>query len=165
MLKRVEFKSLAFHILVPIMLSFIVAMIVPDYEIYYNSLLKPIPHLPQIAFPMVWSLLFLLMGIAAYLVEQTPSVEERIVTDEEKKVAFNYYFMQLLVNLLWTPIFFGLRWTFIGLLWTILLLILVFITYRKFVKINHISGYLFIPYLLWVIFATYYTFGIWLLNR
>jgi len=162
---NINFKSLAFHVLVPLMLSFIIAMLVPDYSTYYKGLILPFPELPRVIFPIVWSFLYLLMGIAAYLVDNTETnVQGKEVTNLEKKEAFKYYYAQLLVNLFWTPIFFGMRGLFVGVLWTVLLLVLVYITYRKFSRINKLSGYMFIPYVLWVLFATYYTIAIWMLN-
>jgi len=155
-MRRINFKSLAFHLLVPLMLFFIINMLMPDYKDYYEGLVKPAPSLPYMAFVAVWSLMYLLLGVGAYLAEQSNL--------EDKGNCFKCYFWMFLLSLFWLVLTFGLKWPFAGLLLTIVLLIMSYITYRKFHKINSISGKLFIPYLLWLLFLTYYTFGLWVLN-
>lgn len=154
-----KIKSLAFHILIPIMLSFIIWMLIPDYTIFYEGLRKPVPHLPQGAFVIIWCFIYLLMGIAAYFVENAEG------NNTYKEKAFSFYYLHLLVNLLWMPIFFGFQNLFVGMLWTLLLLLMVVLTMRKFIKIKPLSGYLFLFYLLWLIFLTYYLTGIYILNK
>jgi len=134
-------------------------MLMPDYRDYYQGLVKPAPALPKVALIAIWSLMYLLMGLSAYYAEQSIAGSEAV-----KSNVFKYYFWQLLVNLFWFPVVFGLRWLLIGFLWTLVLLILSYSTYRRMAKINRISGYLFVPYLIWILFLAYYTFGLWALN-
>ncbi|MDD4388927.1 MAG: tryptophan-rich sensory protein, partial [Bacilli bacterium] len=117
------------------------------------------PPMPQVAFIAVWSLMYLLIGLSAYLAELSIIGSEMTKSD-----VFKYYFWQLLVNLFWFPVTFGLRWLLVGFLWTLVLLVLAYATYRRLAKVNKISGYLFIPYLIWILFLAYYTFGLWGLN-
>lgn len=157
--RRLNFKSMAFHILVPIMLLFIVMMLIPDYTVYYDSLRKYFPHLSQMVFIIIYGLMYLMMGIAGYLVEEADGKKE------EKQSAFNSYYLQLLINLLWLPILFGFRHLLFGFIWILFLLVMVFVTYRKFMKISIRAGYLLLVYLLITLFFTYYTLGLYLLNR
>lgn len=157
--RRWNFKSMAFHILVPIMLLFIVMMLIPDYTVYYDSLKKYVPHLSKLVFIIIYGLMYLIMGIAGYL------VEEGDVKKEEKQSAFNSYYLQLLINLLWLPILFGFRHLLFGFLWVVFLLVMVFMTYRKFMRISSTAGYLFLVYFIITLFFTYYTLGLYLLNR
>ena len=158
-MNRINFKSMAFHLLVPLMLFFIIMMLMPDYRDYYRGLVKPAPVMPQVAFIAIWSFMYLLIGLSAYFAEQGIAGSEMTKSD-----VFKYYFWQLLVNLFWFPVTFGLKWLLIGFLWTLVLLVLAYATYRRLAKVNKISGYLFIPYLLWILFLAYYTFGLWGLN-
>jgi len=140
-----------FYILLPIILGSIVGILISSY-MNYEMLIKP-PFAPSaILFPIVWSVIYILMGIAYYLYRKN--------TDD-----INYvYYIQLIVNLLWSIIFFVFKLRFIAVLWIILLDILIILTMKQFNKYNKISTYLFIPYLLWCLFATYLTIGIFILN-
>lgn len=154
-LKKINLRSLLFHMLIPIMFAFIISMLIGDYSTYYNSINKPI-NVKEIVFPIVWSILYLLMGISAYLIDN----QENVNSDK----AMRFYYFQLILNLLWTPVFFYFKWRGISALLTVALTIFVFITMYKFFKINKISGYLLIPYFIWTIFALYLTVGIYFLN-
>ncbi|MGB4015340.1 MAG: TspO/MBR family protein [Bacilli bacterium] len=158
-MNRINFKSLAFHLLVPLMLFFIIMMLMPDFRDYYDGLSKPAPPLPRIVLIAIWSFMYLLTGLAAYFAEQSVTGSE-----PAKSGVFKYYFWQLLLNLFWFPVTFGLRWLLAGLLWTLALLVLAYATYRRLSGVNKTSGYLFIPYLLWLLFLAYYTFGLWAIN-
>lgn len=151
-LRKINFKSLLFYSLIPLMLGFIVAMIIPDYKDFYSSLNKPF-NLPAIVFPIVWSILYVLMGIAAYFVDE-----------EGDDKAIRLYYIQLFVNLLWTPVFFGLKSLLWGMIVALLLAILVILTAIKFYQSRKLSGYLMIPYVIWSLFALYLTISIYALN-
>lgn len=152
-------KSLAFHILVPIMLSFIIWMLIPDYTVFYAGLNKPAPQLPQETFVIVWCIIYFIMGIAATCAELAD------YDHAYKQKAFNLYYLHLLVNLLWMPIFFGFQNLFSALVWSVLLLVMVALTFRKFLKIKPKCGYLLLPYLLWALFLEYFTISVYILNK
>lgn len=158
-MNRINFKSLAFHLLVPLMLFFIIMMLMPDFRDYYQGLSKPAPAFPRIVLIAVWSSMFLLTGLSAYLAEQGTARSE-----PAQSGLFKFYFWQLLLNLFWFPVTFGFRWLFAGFLWTLALLVLAYASYRRFASVNKVSGYLFLPYLVWLLFMTYYTFGLWAIN-
>ncbi|MBQ6931536.1 MAG: tryptophan-rich sensory protein [Clostridia bacterium] len=123
----------------------------------YSSLETPPLSPPSIAFPIVWTVLFTLMGISAARV---------FIANEYKwNNALTVYAVQLAVNFLWSIIFFNIRALLIAFLWLILLLVLIIIMIKGFYKYDKIAAYLQIPYLLWVTFAGYLNFGIYLLNR
>ncbi len=111
---------------------------------------------PAAVFPIVWSILFILMGVSAYIV-----FEEK---DPLSKNALIYYYIQLAVNFLWPVLFFRLHAFLAAFLWLLLLLILVIIMDIKFFEINKLSAYLQIPYILWLIFAGVLNFSVCLLN-
>jgi len=155
-MNKINYKSLAFHLLVPIMLLFIVMMLVTDFPAYYNSLEKLFPKLPSFVFFGIYGLVYFFFGLAAYFIEEA---------EGNNKKAFNYYYIALLINLLYIPITFGTRSLLVGFLWCVLLVIFVYLTFKEFKKVNKTSGKLMIVYLVISIFLTYYTFMIYLLNK
>ncbi len=140
-----------FYILLPIILGSLIGLFTSNFS-DYTTLIKPPVSPPKILFPIVWSIIYLLMGIAYF-----------IYKNNNKETNYIYY-IQLAVNLLWSIIFFVLKWKFISVLWIILLDILIILTMKTFKRTSKISYYLFIPYLLWCLFATYLTIGIFILN-
>ena len=122
----------------------------------YNSLKQPPLAPPAILFPIVWTILYTLMGVSYGILDVNGLADSGINT---------IYYLQLFVNALWSFIFFVFKWRFAAFLWIILLLILVIIMTIKFYRKNKTAGLLQIPYILWVAFATYLNFGVYLLNR
>lgn len=129
---------------------------IPNSRGFYVSLEKPPLSPPGILFPIVWSVLYILMGISLY-----------IVSEYEYRKEENYliYIIQLVVNSLWTLLFFGFNLPLLSFLWILLLIVLVIVMIISFYKTNRWAGILNILYLLWLMFAAYLNFGIYLLNR
>ena len=147
-----KFIKNTFYILLPIILGSLVGFLISDYMDYQN-LIKPPFAPPKILFPIAWSIIYILMGIAYFLYRKK--------TDNKNIL----YYTQLIVNLLWSIIFFVFKLRLLAVLWIILLDILIILTMKSFKKYDSkISIYLFIPYLLWCLFATYLTIGIYILN-
>lgn len=142
-------------ILIPVIIGGIVGLITSK-SIDYNSLVKPFFSPPSILFPIVWTVLYILMGVSYGILKNKDL--------NDSKVKFVYY-LQLFVNALWSILFFTLKWRFFSLLWILLLDILVIIMIYRFYNKNKISGLLQIPYLIWVLFASYLNLAIYLLNR
>lgn len=124
----------------------------------YETFAKPIFSPPAWVFPIVWTVLYILMGVAAYRIFQQGKA------GKDTKKALVLYGIQLFLNFLWTIIFF--RFRLYGLAFVELLLLLVFImlTTFEFFKIDKIAGWLMMPYILWVSFAGVLNFAIWFLN-
>ncbi len=127
---------------------------------WYPTLIKPSFNPPNWVFAPVWTLLYIMMGVAAGLVWNRIDFEKETV-----KKALQFFTIQLGLNALWSYLFFGLKNPMLAGLEIIILWLMVYETYIQFAKINKISGYLFIPYLLWVSFATVLNGSIWWLNR
>lgn len=125
-------------------------------SINYNTLEQPPLAPPAILFPIVWTILYTLMGVSYGILDVNGLVDSSINT---------IYYLQLFVNALWSIIFFIFKWRFFAFLWIILLLVLVIIMTIRFYQKNKLAGLLQIPYILWVTFATYLNLGIYLLNR
>lgn len=125
---------------------------------WYRVLEKPFFNPPSFIFGPVWTALYFLMGIAAYL------VWKRAKENIEARKAMNIYWIHLALNASWTPIFFGLHNIGLAFLNIVVLWALILILIIKFWKISKTASYLLMPYILWVSFATYLNYAIWTLN-
>ena len=146
---------LAKNILMPIILGGIVGLIISKF-MDYNTLQKPPLSPPGFIFGIVWSILYLLMGIAYGILVYKGKSDEEI-----SKI----YWTQLVVNLIWPILFFVFKLRLFSSVWIILLLILVIDMIIKFYKKDKIISYSQIPYLLWIMFATYLNIGVYILNK
>ena len=127
---------------------------------WYPTLVKPSFNPPNWIFAPVWSMLYIMMGVAAGLVWNRIDHEKETV-----KNALIFFAVQLGLNALWSFLFFGLKNPLLAGVEIIVLWLMIYETYTKFAKINSIAGYLFLPYLLWVSFAMVLNGSIWWLNR
>ncbi len=125
---------------------------------WYVDINKPFFTPPNWIFAPVWTLLYLMMGISHYLIWTSKTKE---VT---KKAAFNYYYMQLALNTLWSILFFGLQNPWLGFGGIIILLITIIQTLRYFKIINIKAFYVLLPYTAWVSFATILNLAVALMN-
>ena len=141
-------------ILIPVVIGGIVGFLISNF-IDYNIINKPPLSPPSIVFPIIWTILYILMG-TSYGILKT----KELIDDETNMI----YYTQLLVNVTWPIVFFVFKWRFVSILWIILLLILVIYMTIKLYRKNKIAGLLQIPYILWTIFATYLTIGVYILN-
>ena len=150
-----KFKIYAKSILIPVILGSIVGFIISGF-IDYNSLIKPPFAPPSILFPIIWTILYVLMGLSYGILYSNNLVDDDI----------NFiYYLQLIFNLLWPIIFFVFEARLFAFIWIIILAILVIIMTVKFFRKNQISGILQIPYIVWTFFASYLNLSIYLLNR
>jgi tryptophan-rich sensory protein len=129
-------------------------------DTWYTTINKPSFNPPNWIFAPVWSTLYVMMGIAAGLVWHDMDRQKETV-----KKGLTFFAIQLGLNVLWSYIFFGLYNPFLALVEIVLLWLMIYETFVQFNKVNKIAGYLFIPYLLWVTFATVLTASIWWMNR
>lgn len=148
MIKRIIYS------LLPVIGGAIIGLITSGYT-DYRDMVKPPLSPPGIVFPIVWTVLYILMGISYFIATKE---------NEDNKELDQIYLLQLFVNFLWPIIFFVLGMYFTAFLWIVLLIILVVAMIKELFKNNKISGYLQIPYLIWLLFATYLNLGITLLN-
>lgn len=125
---------------------------------WYKTIVKPGFTPPNYLFAPVWTVLYILMGISAGLVWSRGTYHKWV------KTALYHFVFQLLLNALWSLVFFGLEQPLFALLIIITLFILIFLTIKWFKIVNKTAAYLLIPYLLWVLFATALNFEIWRLN-
>lgn len=128
------------------------------FQVFSDSVLQPPLSPPAWFFPIVWILLYALMGIGAGRIYRSTASAER-------SKSLNLYILQLAVNFLWTPIFFNIQAYGFAFLWLLLLWALVLAMILQFRRVDPAAAKLQIPYLLWLTFAAYLNLGIWYLNR
>jgi tryptophan-rich sensory protein len=129
----------------------------PAIPTWYATLKKPFFTPPNWIFSPVWISLFILMGISLFFVWRRQG-------HPQLKKALIFFFVQLILNVLWSLAFFGLRLPLLGFIDIILLWIAILLTILHFLKVSKFAGVLLIPYLLWVGFATLLNLSLWILN-
>ena len=156
--KKVNTKELAAAIALPLAVGGVSALLSKNGMKEFASLRQPPLSPPGWVFPVVWTILYLLMGEASYRVLTSGEDRSKIRT------ALIAYGVQLFLNFLWPLVFFGGQMYLTAFLILIALWVGIFVTMRLFSKINETAGDLLIPYLLWVTFAGYLNLGVLLLN-
>ena len=132
---RNNYKNLIIFIAIPLVLGGIVGLITSKGSSSYDGIV------PGWIFPVVWSILYIMMGISSYLIR-----------DDRKLL--NIYNVSLVMNVLWPIIFFGFKLKVLGFFWILILIFVVGYMIYRFYDKNKVSAYLLIPYLLWIIFAS-----------
>ena len=149
----IDIKSITKYILIPLILGALAGFLSGSFG-GYKDMVMPSFAPPGILFPIVWSILYILMGVSRYIISQK----------DNNSSAVSIYRFQLGVNLLWSFFFFTFRWYLFSFLWIILLIILVLIMIKKFYNISKVASFLQIPYLVWIVFASILNFSIYYLN-
>ncbi len=150
-----KIKIYAKSILIPVIIGGVIGLIISK-SIDYNTLQKPPLSPTSILFPIVWTILYVLMGISYGILDSKSLIELKT------KIIYS---LQLFVNATWSLIFFTLKWRLFAFIWIIILDVLVIVMIIDFFKKNKTAGLLQIPYLLWIIFASYLNLGVYLLNK
>jgi len=151
--------KLIISMLIPLAVGFIGSFATSNsVNTWYKTLKKPIFNPPNWLFGPVWTLLFILIGLSFYFVWIENS-------EKQKKVAFIVYSIQLLLNLMWSFLFFGIKSPLAALVEILVLWIAIIANIIIFYNISNKAGLLLIPYLLWVTFAIVLNFSIFILNR
>lgn len=154
---KMDRKKLIFCLALPLAVGGVSSLLSGGMEAY-GTLQRPPLSPPGWLFPIVWTVLYLLMGYASYRV-LVSGAEKRLVQS-----AWALYGAQLLANFIWPLIFFGGQLYLTALIWLTVLWVLIFLTIRVFSEVDEAAGDLLIPYILWVTFAWYLNLGIFLLN-
>lgn len=152
---QIQWKKLAVCILIPLAVGGISALLTRSGMKAFASVSKPPLTPPDWLFPVVWSILFVLMGIASYLTA---------VSETKVPAALTVYGIQLFFNFFWSIFFFNLQWYLFSFAWLVALWFLILRTAKLFRQSAPAAGYLLLPYLLWVAFAGYLNLGVYLLN-
>lgn len=155
---KIQWKPLLICVAIPLAVGGLAGLLSRGGMNVFASLEKPPLSPPGWLFPVVWTILYVLMGIASYLVF-TSGADRKTVG-----AALRVYGFQLAVNFLWPIFFFNFGWYLFSFVWLLLLLLLILVTFARFWKISVPAACLLIPYLIWVVFAGYLNLGVALLN-
>ena len=152
-------KALIICLLIPLAVGGLAAALTMDSMAQFAALAQPPLSPPGWVFPVVWTILYLLMGWASFLVWKSGAPQAA------KKRTLGLYGVQLVVNFVWPLLFFRAGLYGFALIWLVILLVLVAETMLAFGRIDRRAAWLLAPYLLWLLFAAYLNAGVWLLNR
>lgn len=155
---KINCKLFAICIAIPLAVGALASFLTNQSMEMFGALNKPLLSPPGFLFPIVWTILYVLMGISSYLI-LTSGQDKKKITD-----ALIPYGLQLFFNFFWSIWFFNLEWYLFAFLWLFVLWVLIYQTILAFYDISKTAAYLLIPYLLWVTFAGYLNFSIYLLN-
>ncbi len=153
-----NYKLLILCIAIPLAVGGLAGLFTADSMEAFMRLNKPTLSPPAILFPIVWTILYILMGISSYLVLTADA------TPKNKRNALITYSIQLVLNFFWSIIFFNFGWYLFAFIWLIFLWIAIVNTMISFYEISKLSAYLLIPYVFWVTFAGYLNLAIYMLN-
>ena len=159
-----EIKNFIISVFIPLIVGFLSSYISElisntTSSAYYAELIKPGFFPPSYIFPIVWTIVYILMGISAYLITKK-GMENLKVRD-----AMFYYYLQLGLNFIWSILFFGLGLRFTSLVVIGLMILVVTIMIIKFAKVDKRAAYLNLPYLAWLFYAFFLNYVIWSINR
>lgn len=150
-----KISTFIISILIPVIVGGIVGFIISGF-MDYDTLNKPFSSPPSIVFPIVWTILYILMGTSYGILKSNSLTDTKIDI---------IYYLQLAVNALWSIFFFVLKWRLFSFFWILLLAGLVIWMIIEFYSKNKLAGLLQIPYILWIAFASYLNLAFYLLNR
>lgn len=152
---KIQWKNLITCLVIPLAVGSLSALLTQNSMAAFNTINKPALTPPGWLFPVVWTILYILMGIASYLV---------LTSEKPNEAALTVYGIQLIFNFFWSIIFFNLELYLFAFIWLVVLWLLILKTTILFYQISKLAGILMLPYLLWVTFAGYLNFSIYLLN-
>lgn len=152
---KIQWKDMITCLAIPLAVGGLSALLTQNSMETFRLVNKPVLAPPGWVFPVAWTILYILMGIASYLV---------LTSGKPNDAALTVYGIQLVFNFFWSIIFFNLEMYLFAFIWLVVLWLLIFKTAILFYQISKPAGYLMIPYLLWVAFAGYLNLSIYLLN-
>ena len=153
---KIQWKKLIVSVLLPLAVGGLSALLTRKGMQDFSSMAQPPLSPPAWLFPVAWTALYILMGVACYLVWISP---------QKAPNALFAYGIQLFFNFFWSILFFGIKNELLAFLWLLLLWTAILWTLVLFYRTRKTAGLLLVPYLVWVTFAGYLNLGVYLLNR
>lgn len=154
-----KIKPYVFSILLALAVGGLSALFTMGNMQIYSEIETPSFAPPSILFPIIWTIIYILMGISAAIIYTNRDYNFREATS-----GLRAYAVSLIFNFLWSIIFFNFRWFGFAFFWLLGLLFFIVKTIVCYLRVNKLAAYLQIPYVLWVVFAGYLNFSIWMLN-
>lgn len=156
---KINVKNLIISIAIPLIVGGVSAFLSRNAMMQFESMNQPPLSPPGWLFPIVWTILYILMGVSSYLISESGADSASVMAAQQ------IYYFQLLLNFLWPVFFFNFGWYLFAFFELLVLWIAVFVMIRRFSEISNFAAYLNIPYLIWLTFAAYLNLGVWWLNR
>ena len=157
-MKKIKWQNLIIAVIIPLLVGGLSALLTRGGMKDFETVSKPFLTPPSWLFPVAWSIFYILMGIASYIIFTQAEHRDKV------PAALTSYGVQLLVNFFWSILFFNLKVYLLSFAWLVLLWVLIIMTMASFGKISKNAELLLLPYLLWVSFAGYLNFGVYILN-
>lgn len=154
---KIDWKKLGLSLAISLGTGILSALITMPAMEAFVLVEKPPLTPPDFLFPIVWTILFTLMGISSYIIYKA--------NDKNSNLSLRIYAIQLIVNFFWPIFFFNMQAYLFSFIWILLLWVLIIVMIYQFSKTSKIAALLQIPYFLWVTFAAYLNFGVYWLNR
>ena len=151
----INLKNLIVNILIPLLFGGLGSLLGNSSQ-GFNNIIKPSFVPSAFVFPIVWTILYTLMGISSYIIYNSDN--------PNKKQALIFYFIQLILNSIWTFFFFNMKWFLFSFIWILVILFFVCIMFYKFYKINKTAAFIQLPYIIWLTFASIISYNVYLLN-
>ncbi|MCI8630739.1 MAG: tryptophan-rich sensory protein [Firmicutes bacterium] len=161
---KINWKLLIICIAIPLAVGALSAFLTNESMEQFQELRQPPLSPPSWVFPIVWTLLFIMMGTASYIIIMSGLRGGTQESRRQARSALCIYILQLAVNFFWPLLFFNMKIYLAAFMWLLLLWILIVTMMFMFYRISKIAGYLIVPYVLWVTFAGYLNLGIYFLN-
>lgn len=155
-----KYKTYFVGILIPVAVGIVSSLLVQGNFLLYEELTRPPLAPPKYIFPIVWTILYILMGISSARIYLCETSERSDI-----KQALTLYGVQLVFNFMWPIAFFNFEALLFAFIWLMIMWVIIILMIIKFYTIDKTAAYLQIPYLLWTTFAAYLNFGFYLLNR
>ena len=155
---------IALAIAVPLGGGFIISLFTRDAMSKFSSFNQPPLAPPAWLFPVAWTILYTLMGIASYLIWKKGRDANATADKTASKTALIIYAVQLVFNFIWTPLFFSLGWYWFAFIWLMVMWVLIIVLTSQTRKISRFAFWMLIPYIIWCTFAAYLNCGIAILN-
>ena len=159
-----EIKKFLICVAIPLLTGFLSSMIAvllsqTSFQIQYAQLIKPDFASSAGLFSIIWPILYILMGISAYIIRSSNKSTQKI------NDAIFLYYLQLALNFLWSILFFGLDLKFVAFVESVILTLVLVIMIYRFYKIDKTAAILNIPYIIWMVFVIFLSYFIWVLNK
>lgn len=159
----VRWGRLVISVLVPLVIGVISALLSANGMMMYASMKKPPASPPGWVFSVAWSILYIMMGAAYYFAME--GAKKSGSSSEMRWIASTLYIVQLILNFMWSLLFFRWELRLLAFVWLLMLVVVVFLCVRVFMQMDRLAGWMMVPYAGWLLFAGYLNMGAYLMNR
>lgn len=151
-MKKIDFKQLVISFSTVAILVLVSMILTKDTMSFYENIVKPKLAPPPILFPIVWTILYIILAITLYRFKDNKTIKSLLISN-------------LVINVIWPILFFRFKLLFVSIIWIVLLIVSLVVTLLKIYKEDKVFAFLNLPYLLWLLFATYLNIMVFLFNK